>query len=433
MDLTRQPPRRPSNAGIAAIVGLARMTDKARGHNAELLGEYKYGETSGLDCEVLELMGLGAEEFAEAADRLWDIELEAWVRERMQCSSADIDKFNDEQLTREPLDDLHRRLLRERIDKYAAGRSDISTVYASIELDDWGAFRDEDLTARPPRTAFLRSVVGIVGAARMGDKARGKRAGKLGDYRYGNDSYVDRTILEFLGISEDDFEEAAWKNPNDVELGEWIREKATFTSGGVSVLNGKLTPRGLATPEVAETFRKRRDEVCPDRPEVTTYFEMMDVDDERSFGIVDLNRRPPRSAYDNSLAGVYGLARMIDKGRAHNAGQLGGYWFGEDSGFDRRILEFLGLPPDEFAAALAQQTTDADVVSWLGDRLRGCDGDLAALNQTLVELSPASDGAHAFLTRIVKAADPARSDIGTFMALTQLDDEIFLARLRARV
>ncbi len=433
MDLTRQPPRRPSNAGIAAIVGLARMTDKARGHNAELLGEYKYGETSGLDCEVLELMGLGAEEFAEAADRLWDIELGAWVRERMQCSPADIDKFNDEQLTREPLDDLHRRLLRERIDKYAAGRSDISTVYASIELDDWGAFRDEDLTARPPRTAFLRSVVGIVGAARMGDKARGKRAGKLGDYRYGNDSYVDRTILEFLGISEDDFEEAAWKNPNDVELGEWIRAKATFTSGGVSVLNGKLTPRGLATLEVAETFRKRRDEVCPDRPEVTTYFEMMDVDDERSFGIVDLNRRPPRSAYDNSLAGVYGLARMIDKGRAHNAGQLGGYWFGEDSGFDRRILEFLGLTPDEFAAALAQQTTDADVVSWLGDRLRGCDGDLAALNQTLVELSPASDGAHAFLTRIVKAADPARSDIGTFMALTQLDDEIFLARLRARV
>ncbi len=433
MDLTRQPPRRPSNAGIAAIVGLARMTDKARGHNAELLGEYKYGETSGLDCEVLELMGLGAEEFAEAADRLWDIELEAWVRERMQCSPADIDKFNDEQLSRKPLDDLHRRLLRERIDKYAAGRSDISTVYASIELDDWGAFRDEDLTARPPRTAFLRSVVGIVGAARMGDKARGKRAGKLGDYKYGTDSYVDRTILKFLGISEDDFEEAAWKNPNDVELGEWIRAKATFTSGGVSVLNGKLTPRGLATPEVAEVFRKRRDEVCPDRPEVTTYFEMMDIDDERSFGIVDLNRRPPRSAYDNSLAGVYGLARMIDKGRAHNVGQLGGYWFGEDSGFDRRILEFLGLTPDEFAAALAQQTTDADVVSWLGDRLQGCDGDLAALNQTLVELSPTSDGAHAFLTRIVKAANPARSDIGTFMALTQLDDEIFLARLRARV
>ena len=31
MDLTRQPPRRPSNAQVAGIVGLARMIDKARG------------------------------------------------------------------------------------------------------------------------------------------------------------------------------------------------------------------------------------------------------------------------------------------------------------------------------------------------------------------------------------------------------------------
>ena len=80
-----------------------------------------------------------------------------------------------------------------------------------------------------------------------------------------------------------------------------------------------------------------------------------------------------------------------------------------------------------------QQATDADVLSWLGDRLRGRDSDLAALNGTLLELAPGRDGAHAFLTRIVKAADPARSDIGSFMALTQLDDEIFLARLRTRV
>ena len=35
MDLTRQPPRRPTNLGIAGIVGAARLTDKARSHNAE--------------------------------------------------------------------------------------------------------------------------------------------------------------------------------------------------------------------------------------------------------------------------------------------------------------------------------------------------------------------------------------------------------------
>ena len=60
MDLTRQPPRRPSNAQVAGIVGLARMIDKARGHNAETIGEFKYGDDSGLDVEVLEFINMDA-------------------------------------------------------------------------------------------------------------------------------------------------------------------------------------------------------------------------------------------------------------------------------------------------------------------------------------------------------------------------------------
>ena len=431
MDLTRQPPRRPSNAGIAGIVALARMVDKARGHNAELIGAYKYGEDSGLDCEVLKLIGMTAQDFADAADRMWDRELEAWIQQEMTCSQAEIDAFNHEQLTREPFDELHHRLLKERIDMYAPGRADITTVYTSIELDDWGAFRDVDLEVRPPRTAFLRSVAGIVGAARMADKARGKRAGRLGAYKYGDDSFVDRSILEFLGISQDNFEEAAWNNPNDAELTEWIRAQAAYTASTVSVLNEWLTGRGIHTPGIEETFRTRRDEVCPGRVEVTTYLELMDIDDELSFGIVDLSRRPPRSPFDNSLGGAYGLARMIDKGRAHNVGLGGAYWFGEDSGFDRRILAFLDVTQQEFAEALKRHATDADVVSWLGDRLKGA--DVAACNRSLVELAPTSDGASAFLTAGVKANDPARSDIGTFMALVLLDDQLFLARLRSRV
>ncbi|MBI1926331.1 hypothetical protein HYR99_19060 [Candidatus Poribacteria bacterium] len=53
MDLRRQPPRRPSNLSVAGIVGAARMTDKARAHNNETLGEYLYGEDSGLDRRIL--------------------------------------------------------------------------------------------------------------------------------------------------------------------------------------------------------------------------------------------------------------------------------------------------------------------------------------------------------------------------------------------
>ena len=140
MDLTRQPPRRPSNAGVAGIIGLARMIDKARGHNAETIGEFKYGDDSGLDVEVLEFINMNAAEFAEAVDELDDEVLGVLALERAQKGQGEIDAFNEEHLTREPQDELHERLLVERIAKYAPERTDIKTVFASIELDDWGAF-----------------------------------------------------------------------------------------------------------------------------------------------------------------------------------------------------------------------------------------------------------------------------------------------------
>jgi hypothetical protein len=125
---------------------------------------------------------------------------------------------------------------------------------------------------------------------------------------------------------------------------------------------------------------------------------------------------------------------MIDKGRAQISGHVGTYWFGDDSGFDRRLLELLGLSAEAFADGLKQHPTDAELVAWLGDRLQGREGDIAAYNHCLVELGPGSnDRARAFLTEGVKATDAARHDVGTFMVMARLDDEIFLARLRASV
>ena len=294
MDLTRQPPRRPSNTGMAGIAGLARMADKARGHKAELIGEFKYGEDSGLDREVLALIGVSAADFADAAETLWDAELADWVRDRMSCTAEEIEAFDEEQTTRRPQDDLHRRLLKERVAKYAPGSTGVTTVYASIELDDWGAFRDQDLTARPPRSGYVRSVLGLVAAARMADKARAHRAGRMGDYRYGDDSFFDRTLLELLGLTAADFEEGAWRNPNDTELGEWILGRVEAPRpGAVSALNARLARHGEAHPEWRERFGQRRDEICPERRDLTTYFELQDIDDQ---GLLRPRRPEPAGA-----------------------------------------------------------------------------------------------------------------------------------------
>jgi len=432
MDLTKQPPRRPSNLGIAGIACLARMTDKARAHEAELIGAYKYGNDSGMDGETLTLLGMTAEEFAEAADENRDPQLAELIRDRVAGREADITAFNEEWLARQPQDDLHHRLLAERLAKYAPDRTDITTVIQSIELDDWGSFRDMDLSAGPPRTPYLRSVAGVSGAARMADKARAKVGGSLGEYKYGSDSGIDRKILEFFGISQDEFAQAAYANPNDAELSDWIRAHRDLSAPLIALHNTRLSTRGLTTPEVSERFLQRREEIAPGRNDITTFFDLIDLDDELGFG-VDLNRRAPRSPYDDSLGGLIALARMIDKGRAFNAGRLGLYWYGEESGLDRRLLALLGLSQEEFAEVLKTCKTDAAVTEWLGARLDKTDAQKSEHNDTLINLGPSTEGQQAYLKSIVRNFDPDRTELASFLAMGLLDDEITFARLRATV
>ena len=433
MDLTRQPPRRPSNAGVAGIIGLARMIDKARGHNAETIGEFKYGDDSGLDVEVLEFINMNAAEFAEAVDELDDEVLGVLALERAQKGQAEIDAFNEEHLTREPQDELHERLLVERIAKYAPERTDIKTVFTSIELDDWGAFRDLDLTSEPPRSPYLRSVFGVAGAARMADKARAVTCGKLGEYRYGADSSQDAAILDFLGIEEDAFRQAAYENPNDDELSEWIAERCEKSAADKSVFNAWRANVGRYG-EMHERLKMRRAEVAPERGDIESFFDLQDLDDELSFGLTDLRRHPPRSAFDQSVGGLACLARMIDKFRAAHCNCLGEYWCGEDSGFDRAVLEFLGLDQEAFAEAIAANGTDEALVAWLGERLSGkSEEEKAQFNQRLLTASPRNDRQQSFLLNAVSRLDASRTDIESFAALTLLDDKVSFARLKAGI
>ena len=433
MDLTRQPPRRPSNAGVAGIIGLARMIDKARGHNAETIGEFKYGDDSGLDVEVLEFINMNVVQFAEAVDELDDEVLGVLALERAQKGQAEIDAFNEEHLTREPLDELHERLLVERIAKYAPERTDIKTVFTSIELDDWGAFRDLDLTSEPPRSPYLRSVFGVAGAARMADKARAVTCGKLGEYRFGADSSQDAAILDFLGIEEDAFRQAAYENPNDDELSEWIAEHCQKSAADKSVFNAWRANVGRYG-EMHERLKMRRAEIAPERGDVESFFDLQDLDDELSFGLTDLRRHPPRSAFDQSVGGLACLARMIDKFRAAHCNCLGEYWCGEDSGFDRAVLEFLGLDQAAFAEAIAANGTDEALVAWLGERLSGkSEEEKAEFNQRLLTASPRNDQQQSFLLNAVSRLDASRTDIESFAALTLLDDKVSFARLKAGV
>lgn len=422
MDLTRQPPRRPSNLAVAGIVGAARMTDKARAHNDETLGEYVYGENSGLDQRVLTFLGISADGFAEAAGEHDDTALGNWVLKTSEKSAAEIAEFNDAELRQLPDTDAHKQRLKDRLARYAPGRTDITTVLQSMELDDWGSFWQVDLTAGPPRSARAEDIAGICGVARMADKARAERAGKIGEYKYGDDSGQDVRILTFLGISAVDFQEAAVNNPNDLEIGAWVRENCDKSDDAIETFNETLI--NYAPNEASqERFNARLQEIDPTRTDITTWVALQDLDDQLSFGIIDLNRRAPRSPYSTDVYGMVQLARLVDKGRAFNSNTLGAYFYGEDSGIDRATLTFLGVSATEFAEKLQTLSTDAEVEAWLKADHPKSDADIEAYNERMTQMGPTDERYKALMANMINKIAPERTDINTWFALMLLDDE----------
>jgi hypothetical protein len=77
---------------------------------------------------------------------------------------------------------------------------------------------------------------------------------------------------------------------------------------------------------------------------------------------MDLTQRPPRSPYD-CLDGLSWMPRLIDKARAKLAGTLGEYVY--NSGCDRAYFRFLGITPEAFLEAVAQNQTDEGIAAWL--------------------------------------------------------------------
>lgn len=325
-------------------------------------------------------------------------------------------------MERLPADKKHQQLLKERLAKFAPDRTDIKTVLQSIELDDWGCFWQVDLTERPPRSARARDVAGICGVARMADKARAERAGKIGDYKYGDISGQDVRILEFLGISADDFQEAAVKNPNDIEIGEWVQENCDKSQDEIDTFNHAMVNRG-PDETTRERFEARCQEVDPTRTDITTWVALQDVDDQLSFGIVDLNRRAPRSPYNTDVYGMVQLARLIDKGRAFIGNTLGLYFYGEESGIDRMTLGFLGVPPADFTEVLKTLPTDTDVEAWLQENYPKSEADIKAFNEKMAKMGPETERHKAMIAKMLKKLDADPTGINTWFAMMDLDDE----------
>lgn len=92
----------------------------------------------------------------------------------------------------------------------------------------------------------------------------------------------------------------------------------------------------------------------------------------------------PRNIVNKEVAGIRGVARMADKARAAEAGEIGAYKFGQDSQQDTRILSFLGISADAFQEAAVSITNDVKLGVWVMEHSKRSDEEITAFNRQLI-------------------------------------------------
>lgn len=136
-----------------------------------------------------------------------------------------------------------------------------------------------DLTVSYPRSS-RQELGGFAHLARMIDKAKASRAGKLGEYIY--PCPLDRALLDFLEVDPERFAEAAAEK-GDEEIVDWLRKKArSHPQDEVAAWNKSFLSRSPDNEEKWAYFKKLRDGIDPSRTDITTWPDLLDLDEKRS-------------------------------------------------------------------------------------------------------------------------------------------------------
>jgi hypothetical protein len=139
-----------------------------------------------------------------------------------------------------------------------------------------------DLTQRPPRST--RALLGGYALLpRMLDKCRADIAGKSGEYHY--NCPLDQRILEFLGVDAEALKAEVAKGKGDGEILAWIQanQKNKHTPAEIEAFSDAATKR-KPDGESKEFFDGILKAAAPHRTDISTWSELLDVDDYVTFG-----------------------------------------------------------------------------------------------------------------------------------------------------
>ncbi|HKN85582.1 MAG TPA: DUF5069 domain-containing protein [Nitrospiraceae bacterium] len=140
------------------------------------------------------------------------------------------------------------------------------------------------MTAIDLRIQFPRSIrqrlAGYVHLGRMIDKCRALQAGMQGDYIY--PCPLDEQLLQFAGISSEEFLREV-RDKTDREMAEWFRTTATVhTPLEIESWNDMMLTIGPNTEDKWSYFKKTRDAIDPHRTDITTWADLLDLEEKRA-------------------------------------------------------------------------------------------------------------------------------------------------------
>lgn len=137
-----------------------------------------------------------------------------------------------------------------------------------------------DLTKSYPSSVHEK-LLGVVQLKRTIDKGKAAASGQLGEYEY--DCPMDRHLFEFLDITADDLLDVIKSAGNDDEILEYVAPYVHAKSDEeIDAFNSEWVRHGPDPGSPGEGyFLKLRNEVAPDRTDVTAWADLLDLDEKR--------------------------------------------------------------------------------------------------------------------------------------------------------
>ena len=143
-------------------------------------------------------------------------------------------------------------------------------------------FSAPNLAAHPPRSPRTR-LGGFVILPRILDKGRAEIAGTAGEYHY--NCPIDRHWFDFAGIDAAAMKAELASGRSDGEMLEWVAENSTSLRTPWEIAQWSVfhERRGPDDADSRQFFTSSL-EGAEHRDDIATWFDLLDLDDFRTFG-----------------------------------------------------------------------------------------------------------------------------------------------------